>query len=155
MANINKKSRASDERIILNDNPDGAFYIPAELKNPDYDYRWVREFVDGQYDEPNMYDAEYKSKWEPVLVDDMPTLTKASKIEDRQTDSKYIRRLGHILMKRPIGISRKVTEEIRDLNRQKLNAARFINNISGEKMPGYLENDEESYTVRKPVSFQE
>ena len=102
MANINKKSRTSEERVVMNDNVDGAFFVPPELKNPDYDYRWVREFVDGAYDEPNMYDAEYKSKWEPVLTEEMSALSKISKIDDRNVESKYIRRLGHILMKRPL-----------------------------------------------------
>lgn len=155
MANINKKSRVSEERIVLNDNVDGAFFIPAELKNPDYDYRWVREFVDGAYDEPNMYDAEHKSKWEPVFAEEMVSLTKVSKIDDRNIESKYIRRLGHILMKRPRDLSRKVTEELRELNKQKLNAASFIKNVSGAEMPGYIEEDKESYSVKKPVSFQE
>lgn len=87
-----------DDFVQSQDGHESVFYVPPHEKNPDYEYHWAREFVDGQLDEKELHKYIVRYGWQFASISDHPSFNFKGLKEN--TDGK-VRIPGHVLLKCP------------------------------------------------------
>lgn len=108
-------SRVATERVFEPEGR-GILHIDENELPADFRLKWVREYVLGRHD-PDNVTRELDKGWDPVPAEAMPKLVPRSLDEGRPA-SKYIRRGGEILMRKPIKIAKEEEAAMREYNRR-------------------------------------
>lgn len=127
-------------RTTLGESAMDGFVIPAHLKKPGWDYEWKTRTVQGEPIQTHIPALERNQGWRPVPADDMREILSPG------YDKRVIESGGHIMMMRPMRLSREARNEMigkADSQRQdKLRQAIAGPSDQDKRMPRRVLNDQ-------------